>query len=502
MAENASPSTLLFLLRLSGDLSTKAPGTRSRFLARLMRNVGDALECSGVEGTIRRDRQRLFLEAGPRALDILPRVFGLQSFSPVEDLPWSSLEDIVTAGEQRFASVIRGKRFAVRARRGGDPSRIPFRSQDLERDLGRRLLPLAEKVDLSHPEATAYVEVHPGHAFLHTHKIPAPGGLPLGVGGRALALVSGGFDSAVAAWLLLRRGVELDYLFCNLGGEAHRRGVHRVMKVIADHWSYGSRPRLHEVDFQPVVRELKERTAPAYWQVLLKRRMLGTAQALAPRSRAMALVTGEAVGQVSSQTLKNLSVIEHGTELPVLRPLLGFNKEEIIARARDIGTFAPSAEVDEYCAILPRNPATHARRTAVETEERKLPGDLATTVVDSASTIDLRALVLSEEGSDLRVDRVPAGAVLLDLRSRAAYDAWHHPEALYLDFWTALRSYRSFDPDRTYVLHCEVGQKSTHLAELMREAGLSAYALREGALDGEAAVEDGATDLSGVPSRR
>jgi thiamine biosynthesis protein ThiI len=502
MATNRASSSSLFLLRLSGDLSTKAPGTKGRFLSRLMGNVEDALRSSGLEGRVKRDRLRLFLHADPRALDVLPRVFGLQSFSPVEDRPWSRLEDIVDAGVQEFGSVVEGKRFAVRARRGGDPSRIPFGSMDLERELGRRLLPLSAGVDLSAPDVTAYVEVHPEHAFLHTHKVPAPGGLPLGVGGHALALVSGGFDSAVAAWLMLRRGVKLDYLFCNLGGEEHRRGVHRVMKIISDHWSYGSRPVLHEVDFQPVVQELQARTAPSYWQVLLKRRMMDTALAVAPRARATAIVTGEAVGQVSSQTLQNLAVITKGAGLPVLRPLLGFNKDEIISRAREIGTFNLSAEVDEYCALLPRNPATHARWHAVKTEEAKLSPDLLTGVMNSRRECDLRALRLAENNPDLAVDHVPEGAVLLDLRSRPAYDAWHHPDALYLDFWSALRSYRSFAPDRTYVFYCEVGQKSVHLAELMRKEGFRAYSLRERAPSGAAPeVADGGRGLS-APSRR
>jgi thiamine biosynthesis protein ThiI len=349
----------------------------------------------------------------------------------------------------------------------------------VERELGRRLLPDAAGVDLKHPEVTVHVEVQPDTAYFYEDLVSGHGGLPVGAEGRAVSLVSGGFDSAVASWLLLKRGVRLDYLFLNLGGDAHRRGVHRVMKVIADQWSYGYRPRLFEIDFAPVVAALKARTTPRYWQVLLKRAMIAAGIDLARYLRAPGLVTGEAVGQVSSQTLQNLAVIGAGNDFPILRPLLGFNKEEIIELSRTIGTCTFSSEVEEYCAILPRHPSTHAALKPVLAEEARLDRQFLLDRFRDRTVIDLRSLELSAPPG-LEVETIPEDATVLDLRSAAAFRAWHYPDAMQVDFFEGLRVYGSFDRKPTYVLYCEVGQKSAHLAEMMARDGFRAFHVKHG----------------------
>ena len=474
-------STTRILLRISGDVSTKSGGTLDRFSRRLAGNVADALTSSGITHRLEQGRFRFVIDAdSPAALDVLVHVFGVQSVSQVESCSWQTFEDVIEQAERFFRERVRGKRFAVRARRTGRTERIPFRSPEIERTLGRALLSYADRVDLSSPEITAYIDVRPGVLYLYEEKLPGRGGLPVGIEGKALSLVSGGFDSGVASWLMLKRGVALDYFFCNLGGDAHRQGVLRVLKVLAEEWSHGTRPRLFEVDFAPVVTELERSITPKYWQIVLKRLMLRAAQRVARRENALGLVTGEAMGQVSSQTLSNLAVISKGLDLPVFRPVIGHNKDEIIALSRDIGTFVGSLGTEEYCAILPRFPATHAEAWRIEAEEAKMDASKVEELLDSVRVTDVRFVELDagDEGAD--VERVPDGAIALDLRSRHAYQAWHVPDALHLDFFEALRSYQSFTPDRTYVLYCEVGQKSAHLAELMRRAGFRAHHIRGG----------------------
>ncbi|TFG93368.1 MAG: tRNA 4-thiouridine(8) synthase ThiI [Myxococcales bacterium] len=343
------------------------------------------------------------------------------------------------------------------------------------------MLPHAERVDLDDPEITVHLELTPTEVRLLGEPIPGPGGLPLGVEGRAVVLLSGGFDSAVAAWQMQRRGVALDYVFCQLGGPTHQVGALRVAKLLAERWSYGERPRLFSIDFEPVVVQLQARTERRYWQVLLKRLMLRAAEQVARKRGALAIATGEAVGQVSSQTLQNLAVISRATQLLLLRPLVGCNKDEILAIARRIGTFETSKVVGEYCDLVPRRPATAARLEAVEALEAHLDPDLIDRAVERASVFDLRGLDLDGLAApELMVDRILPGALLIDLRPRAQYQSWHHPDALHLEFQQALRAYGSFDRSRRYVLSCDLGLLSAHLAERRRKEGFEAFHLRGG----------------------
>jgi thiamine biosynthesis protein ThiI len=472
----------LALLRFSGDVGIKARATRRQFELRLIHNLRDAISSQGSRPRIRASRDRVFVELGSRSeVETLTRVFGVQSVSLVEHRSGTQLQEIVSAGEELYRERVRGRRFAVRARRVGDRSRIPVSAREVERALGAALLPVSAGVDLGDPEVTAHVEILEDEVCFLPDRIPAHGGVPLGVEGQAVALVSGGFDSAVAAWQLLKRGVRLDYVFCNLGGATHLHGVLRVMKVLADRWSYGDHPRLHVVDFEALTAELQDRTETRYWQVLLKRLMLRAAESIARERQAAAVVTGEAVAQVSSQTLQNLSVISQVASGLVLRPLVGFNKEEIIELARMIGTFELSKVVGEYCAIVPSRPATRASLHAILAEEEKLDLALVERAVAARAVIDLRSFDVEKlDLPEIEVGRVPEGATVIDLRSKPEFDSWHHPEALRLDFAQALKTFPSFDRSQTYVLYCEFGLKSAHLAEQMRQEGLEAFHIKGG----------------------
>jgi len=477
-------STLL-LLRFSGDLTTKASATRRRMTSRLLENLRASVKTSGRGAKVIRHRNRIFVELaadptgeGPGDAEMarrLARVFGIQSVSVAHARSWSSLEDVVEAGRRFGAEAVRDRRFAVRARRVGEKSAVPLRSVEIERALGEALRPLASRVDLSSPEVTISVELDGERAYYFVASEKGAAGLPLGSGGRGVSLLSGGFDSPVASWRLLRRGVALDYVFCNLGGQPHQMETLRIAKRLADRWQCGTRPRFHAVDFDSVSREIQETVRTRYWQIVLKRMMLRAAEAVAAEIRGSAIVTGESIGQVSSQTLQNLAVISEGATLPILRPLIGSHKEEIIAESKIVGTHDLSARVGEYCAIVPSHPATHARLEDVLEEEARMDGSVLERALAERTALLLGDLDLdSWQDEDLVAHGLEPGEILIDLRSKDAYASWHHPDALFLDFPTALRAYDSFDPEQRYVLYCEHGLKSAHLADLMRRAGLSA----------------------------
>ncbi len=470
------------LLRFSGELTTKARPTRRRFEQCLVRNLRDALQSLGVTPQLELTHDRYFVRADhPQAAATLARVFGVQSVACSETTPAERLEEVVRDGCERFSDKVAGKRFAVRARRVGGRARTPVSGGDVAVALGEVLRPASAGVDLSNPEIEVRVELHGKRAFWIEREIAGPAGLPLGTAGRAVVLLSGGFDSAVAAWHLMRRGVQLDFVFCNLGGDVHLRGALGVAHVIACQWAYGTKPRFHAIDFDDLVGEIRARVKPRLWQIVLKRQMLRCAEAIAREREAEAVVTGDAIGQVSSQTLTNLNTISGAISFPVLRPLIGANKNEIVRQAEAIGTASLSAAVDEYCAMVPSKPATAARPIEVEQAEREFSVERLAAALEGRGLFDLRALDLrAQADTTLAVDVVPDGATVLDLRSKAAFGGWHYPGALRLDFDQALVAYPSFEPGRPYLLYCEVGMKSAHLAERMRDAGFDAAHLAGG----------------------
>ena len=467
-----------FMVRLAAEIASKSNRTRRRFHKQLVVNLKDALTSSGTQATVRDRWSRLFVTVpGAEVMSAATRVFGISSFSEVDAVVPADLETIVRVGHESYREAVTGRRYAVAARRTGRQS---FSSRDVCVQLGAVLNPYGT-VDLTTPEVTVSVEVRDHRAYLFSQRTEGPGGLPLGVQGRAVCLISGGFDSAVAAWLLLKRGVALDYVFCNLAGPAFERSVVQVTRVLADRWSYGDRPRMHIVDFGDAVRDLQDQVTPRYWQVVLKRLMYRAAEQVGAEVGADALVTGESLGQVSSQTLRNLRAIEAAATLPVLRPLVGFDKEEIIRIAKRIGTAALSARVREYCAILEGKPVTAAKVIAVDREEAPLDLELVDRAVAQRRVLDVRGVDDADLNRDyLWTDEVPKDARLIDCRPAHQDDGWRHPgsrRGLPPGF---PKLAGSLSKSNLYVLFCDNGVQSGQLANILQAVGYEAYALRGG----------------------
>lgn len=468
----------LILVRLSAELTTKARGTRRRFTRKLLENIREALRGSGESFHAESHWTRIHVRTSARdAVRRLQRIPGLSSMSVVEGTCAANLEEIVSTGAAIFGERVKGRTYAVRARRAGTHG---FSSHDIQQRLGAALNPGAT-VNLDAPEVEVEVEVRDQTVYFFSGRVPGAGGLPLGVEGRAICLLSGGFDSAVAAWLMLKRGVQLDYLFCNLAGDSYERSVVQVAKILADEWSYGTRPRLYVVDFGPVLDALRAGSQPRYWQLVLKRLMYRAASRVAAEAGAGAIVTGEALGQVSSQTLANLAAIDDAADRVVFRPLVGFDKSEIVDRARTIGTFEISSRVKEYCAIAPGNPVTHATREAAAAEENRVDGTALEAALDARRVIDVRTVNAADlVEAYLFTEEVPDDAVVLDVREEAEGDGWSYPGALRGGVGEHAGRIGRMDPDRTYVLYCDAGMQAVLLAEQMQRAGLEAYAFRGG----------------------
>ncbi|WP_274425646.1 tRNA uracil 4-sulfurtransferase ThiI [Chelativorans sp. YIM 93263] len=469
----------LFIVRFSADFATKSPRTRSHFSSIMRKNVHAALAGAGVRARIVQKHGRLFIFASDEARTqaILGRIFGLSNFSPVLTQCRADLTEMARTAEEAFARKVEGKRYAVRARRSGQH---PFRSVEVERHLGATLNPYAT-VNLDNPDITVHVEILGNRAYFFTDRIDGAGGLPLGSEGRALVLFSGGFDSAVAAWRMMRRGVAVDFLFCNLAGGAYERQVIQVAKVLTDLWAFGEHPRLYVLDLTGALDELRARVERRFWQIVLKRLMYRAASSVAPRLEAQAIITGEAVGQVSSQTLSNLRSIEPAADLPVLRPLIGFDKAEIISQARHIGTALLSERIVEHCGLSGGSPAVRSTASKIAAEEAEMDGSALHNALSNLRQIDLGAVTASDLQTDyLFVDDVPENAEVIDCQPPAHYKQWHLPGAVNRSPESVIHDLKSLDKRQSYVLYCPFGTQSAHVAEIMQQYGYQAYALRGG----------------------
>jgi tRNA uracil 4-sulfurtransferase len=478
--DDATPT---LLLRLSGELGTKSTRTRRRFLQQLLDNVRRALAQAGVAGHAHHTWSRLWVETADldRAERALRDVFGIRGLSRGVQIRFDTAEDLTDRLASLVRDRVRGHTFAVRTRRMVGAS---LTAHDLDISLGAALLADSAGVNLDRPEVTVQVLAGPGHAFCSVDATDGAAGLPLGTGGRALAMLSGGFDSPVAAWHVLRRGVELDLVHFDLGPGSSTAAL-LVARTLMERWAPGFEVTVHVVDFQDLVLGLRQRAPAKVRQLLLKRAMYRGAGTLARRLGTDALVTGEALAQVSTQTLRSLAVCEQAAgEMPVLRPLIGLDKPDIIALARRIGTHDASAHVQELCGIADGEKVvtwpTVARAEAAEDGLVGL-GDQAWVErrLDARLVVDLAAWVAPAPSADLEVelDRVPEGALVVDVREPFEGEPMGD---LQLPGSVALELLARLDPGREYVLVCPQGRRSRALAGELRNRGYRAWSLRGG----------------------
>jgi thiamine biosynthesis protein ThiI len=394
------------IVHLAGELHTKSPRTRRRFRGQLVANLRAALERHHPDSVVLSDGTRMHVLARDLegAAAVAAEVFGVHRVERVLPLTYETLDELADAIALRSRDRVRGRTFAVRVHRRGTQS---WTSIDAGRVIGARLVQDSRGVDLKHPEVEVRVDVPDGVAYLVDSTRPGPIGLPIGGQERTLALLSGGFDSAVAAWMLLRRGSPVEFVHFRLECSASEHAM-LVAQTLAERWCSGYEPVVWMVDFQPIKEVLLETVEPLLRQVVLKQLMVAVADALADRLGIHALVTGDAVGQVSSQTISHLAAIDGYATRTVLRPLAGALKEEIIERARQIGTAEISARANEVCDLSNGPVAVSARWARLARTHNRLPPDLV-----DAALASMKVLALADwfPGAELLpvVDDPPEG---------------------------------------------------------------------------------------------
>ena len=347
-------------------------GNRWRFVDQLKRNLRGAFADIRI-GRVRAEGPRILAELPDDADEALVReraalLFGLQNFTISRPAPLAmeALKREAIAAARAHPA----RSFRVATRRA--EKRFPLNSMEIDREVGGAIVAaLGLKVDLENPDLTITIEILPHSAYLAAGKHPGAGGLPVGVTGKATVLLSGGIDSPVAAYRMMRRGLRLDFVHFHSHPLVSTASREKACDLAAHLTRYQMRSTLALAPFADAQREIVARARRPLRLVLYRRMMLRIASALARRAGSSALVTGESLGQVASQTLENMTVIEQAAPLPVLRPLIGMDKNEIIAEARKLGTFETSILPDQDCCSLfvPAHPETRARIEAVAEEE-------------------------------------------------------------------------------------------------------------------------------------
>jgi tRNA uracil 4-sulfurtransferase len=350
---------------------------RWRFVEQLKQNLRAVFADFGFDG-MRSEGPRIIIRLPSHITDEIAveraaLVFGLQNFSISHAAPLD-IEAIkrkavaIAAGEQTKTPKAS---FRVSARRA--EKRFALNSMEIDRLVGAEIkAALALKVDLQNPGLTISIEILPSAAFISAGKIGGAGGLPAGITGRGLVLLSGGIDSPIAAYRMMRRGMRVDFVHFHsypLVSSASREKATELAAYLTRYEAYSS---LMLVPFAGAQREIVARAPRSLRVVLYRRLMMRIGSALASTIGAQVLVTGESLGQVASQTLENIAVIEQAAGCPVLRPLIGMDKNEIINEARRLGTFDTSILPDQDCCSLfvPIHPETHARPEQVAEAER------------------------------------------------------------------------------------------------------------------------------------
>jgi tRNA uracil 4-sulfurtransferase len=349
-------------------------GNRAYFTELLKRNLLAAVKDLGAKD-IRSLPARLLLTFKndvPLAtlIERMGTVFGVANFSIVE-----RTERDIDALQSRILDSLNGARFEsfrIETQRGDKT--FPMTSPEINRRLGAAVKAKSgARVDLENAAFTVTVEILPRDAFFGFNKIPGAGGLPVGASGRLVALISGGIDSPVAAYRMMQRGCRLIFVHFHSAPFQDKTSQEKVRQLLGVLTRHQFASRLYLVPFGEIQRQVVAAVARPLRVVLYRRMMLRIAEAIARKEKAKALVTGESLGQVASQTLDNMAVIQQAARLPILRPLVGMDKQEIIDQARRIGTFEISSIPDQDCCQLfvPKHPATKARFIDVEQDEAK-----------------------------------------------------------------------------------------------------------------------------------
>ena len=473
-----------FIIKLHPEIAIKSKSVRKRQTLLLERNIKTILlrTDSNIEVNNNYDHLTIRCPSDDTAIqqqliDRLSCIPGIVHFSEMQSSTFSSLHDIYEQVAAVYADQIQNKTFCVRVRRAG---KHDFSSIEAERYIGGGLnqLVASAQVKLTKPDIIVALEVRKDQLIMVRKQHQGMGGFPLPSQSDVLSLISGGYDSAVASYLMIRKGLRTHYLFFNLGGAAHEAGVREMAHLIWQKYSLSHKVKFVSVNFAPVVDQILETIDNGLMGVVLKRMMMRAASTVAEKLGIKAIVTGESIGQVSSQTIANLNVIDRVTETLILRPLIYQDKQEIIALAAKIGAEDIAKSMPEYCGVISRKPTVNAVLAEVIANEQNFDFAVLDQAVQDAKVLDIRTIdYQAEQQADVVtvLAQLPADAVVLDIRSPEETDVKpltvEGHDVVELPFFRLASQFANLDQSKHYYCYCERGVMSRLQAVVLQEQG-------------------------------
>ena len=473
-----------FIIKLFPEIMIKSESVRKRFVKILTSNIRNVL--TKYDDTVAVIKHWDYIEVRskidanlPMLIEQLQRIPGIHHFLQVEEKPFANLHEIFEQTLSDVASQLENKTFCVRVKRKG---KHEFNSLEAERYIGGGLNQhiASAKVQLKNPDVTVRIEIEDDKMMLVRARYEGIGGYPIGTQEDVLSLISGGFDSGVSSYMLLRRGSRVHYCFFNLGGAAHEIGVKQMAYHIWQRYGSSHKVRFVAINFEGVVGEILENVDNGQMGVVLKRMMVRAASKIAQRFDIQAIVTGEALGQVSSQTLTNLRLIDEAADVLVLRPLITHDKEQIIAMAKHIGTDDIAKSMPEFCGVISKNPTVKAIKAKIEQEEGNFNFAVLESAVENAQYLDIRQIAEQTEKDVVSVDAVSVlgeNDVIIDIRSPEEIDEnplhIENQAMIQLPFYKLSGQLAELDQSKHYVLYCERGVVSKLQALYLKESGFN-----------------------------
>src|SRR5574344_113657 len=474
-----------FIIRLFPEISIKSKPVRTRLIKLVRQNIVNVCKHHKVPVTALAQWDKVIVNFGneetpvtkEQAVTELSRIPGIHSFMEVNEFPFTTLDELYDVIKDRVGPTIIDKTFAVRIRRKGNHE---FNSQQAERVIGGKFKASFPNkgVCLDNPDVMIHIEIENQVAYLSGDKHLGIGGYPVGSQGDVFSLISGGFDSGVSTYNVIHRGCRVNYLFFNMGGTAHEIGVKQESYFIWDRFASSHRVRFVTIPFEPIVGQILERTHHGVRGVILKRMMMRIGSIVAKKFDAEALVTGESLGQVSSQTLRNLNHIDNVCDVLLIRPLVTSDKQEIIDKSREIGTIGFAESMPEYCGVISDHPNVCPTASFVEEEEAKMDADLVEKAIEAMRLVDINNI--PEDTTKLKTDveivtELNKSDVVLDVR--APDDVEKHPlcgldnEVITMPFYKTASDFNTLDQLKTYALYCDQGVMSTMQTKQLKEKG-------------------------------